>query len=85
MSDSNLANLSEPVRFELAKAELTGFMGDLQRELGLSDTVAVNVMECVMGNQRASLASMLAQQVAAYDNALRDAKAEKAEGETKGE
>lgn len=90
MSDTNLASLPEPVRFEAAKSELTAFMGDLQRGLGLSDTLAVAVMECVMGNQRANLSSMLAQQVAGYDNTLREVRGEleamkKAEDETKGE
>lgn len=77
MSDTvDLRQLPEPIRFEAAKSEVTAFMGQVQRDLGLSDTLAVSVLECVLGEQRGHLCSMLTQQNIAYANTLSQTKAE---------
>lgn len=76
MSDDYLSKMPEPMRIELAKADLKTYMGTLQYELGLSEMQAVTVMECVLGEQRAYLGELLSQQAAAYVNTLHDTMAE---------
>lgn len=76
MSEVDLKSLGEPVRVEAAKLELTSFMGQLQSDFGLSDTMAVSVLECVLGEQRSQLCKALSQQVIAYSNTLQQVSGE---------
>ena len=62
---SDLRDLPEPARYELAKATIEGAMASIRSQLGLSDTLIVAALEAVVGNQKAASSTFLASRLVA--------------------